>query len=270
MTDPMLTLTTQSRVRLITLTRPQARNAVDPPLARALFAALMAFDADPGVDVLVLTGAGGAFCAGFDLKSVSHGDGVSWIAGLDIPTDWTDPVTTPLAGPMGPTRLMLSKPVIAAIEGPAVAGGMEIALWCDLRVMARDAFMGVFCRRWGVPLIDGGTVRLPRVVGQGRALDFILTGRAITADEALSCGLADRLAEPGLALQTALDLAQSLTRFPQTCLRADFLSARLPPQDLARALRREWVSARLTEGEALIGATRFAAGHGRSGRFDDL
>ncbi|MCB1343911.1 MAG: enoyl-CoA hydratase/isomerase family protein, partial [Rhodobacteraceae bacterium] len=147
----MLTLETRDRVRIVTLARPEARNAVNPALARALFEALCAFDADDGVDVAVLTGAGGSFCAGFDLKSVSAGDGAGWIAGLDIPGDW-DPLTQPIAGPMGPTRLMLAKPVIAAIEGSAVAGGLELALWSDLRVMADDAQFGVFCRRWGVPL----------------------------------------------------------------------------------------------------------------------
>ena len=264
----MLTIETQGRIRIWTLSRPQARNAVNPALARALYAAALAFDADESVDVAILTGDGGAFCAGFDLKSASAGDGADWIGGLDLPADWADPVHDPRPGPMGPSRLMLSKPVIAAVEGPAVAGGMELALWCDMRVMAQDASFGVFCRRWGVPLIDGGTVRLPRVVGQGRANDLILTGRPVGADEASRMGLADRIAAPGAALATALTLADSLTRFPQGCMRADFLSARMAPADLAAALRREWVSAGMVLAEGIAGATRFAQGAGRGGAFD--
>lgn len=263
----MLLTETRGRVRLVTLDRPQARNAVNPVLAQTLYAAMLAFDTDDSVDVAVLTGAGGAFCAGFDLKSVSSSDGGAWMSRLAIPPDW-DPLAQPIPGPMGPSRLMLSKPVIAAIEGPAVAGGMELALWCDLRVMAEDAQFGVFCRRWGVPLIDGGTVRLPRLVGQGRATDLILTGRPVSACEAKQMGLADRVAAPGEALSMALELAQSLTGFPQGCLRADFLSARMAPGDLAAALRREWHSAGMALTEGIAGATRFAQGAGRGGRFD--
>lgn len=263
----MLRIETLGRVRVWTLDRPQARNAVNPALARLLFDAALAFDADPEVDVAILTGAGGAFCAGFDLKAASGAEGLDWIATLDPPEGW-DPVAQPIPGPMGPSRLMLSKPVIAAIEGPAVAGGMELALWCDLRVMARDAQFGVFCRRWGVPLIDGGTVRLPRIVGQGRANDLILTGRPVGAEEALAMGLADRVVPNGQALAAALELADSLTRFPQGCLRADFLSARMEPGALAAALRREWVSAGMVKAEGAAGAARFAAGAGRGGRFD--
>ncbi len=264
----MLSVDTRGRVRLITLNRPEARNAVNPALARALCQAMLAFDADESVDVAVLTGAGGAFCAGFDLKSAAGPEGIEWIDAVAIPDAWTDPVAQPVPGPMGPSRLMLAKPVIAAIEGPAVAGGMELALWADLRVMAENAQFGVFCRRWGVPLIDGGTVRLPRVVGQGRANDLILTGRGVGADEAMRIGLADRVSLPGGALALALDLAESLTRFPQGCMRADFLSARMAPGDLAAALRREWVSAGMARAEGAAGATRFAAGAGRGGRFD--
>ncbi|MEE4347695.1 MAG: enoyl-CoA hydratase-related protein, partial [Paracoccaceae bacterium] len=175
-----------------------------------------------------------------------------------------------ISGPMGPSRLMLSKPVIAAVEGPAVAGGMELAAWCDMRVMAEGAVMGIYCRRWGVPLIDGGTFRLPRVVGQGRANDLILTGRPVDPQEAYAMGLADRVVPQGQALAAALDLAQTLTRFPQGCMRADFLSARMPPADLAAALRREWASAAMFAAEGRAGASRFAGGQGRSGRFDDL
>lgn len=263
----MLRIETRGRVRVWTLDRPEARNAVNPALARALFDAALAFEADDTVDVAILTGEGGAFCAGFDLKAASGAEGLDWIATLDPPGGW-DPVAQPIPGPMGPSRLMLSKPVIAAIEGPAVAGGMELALWCDLRVMARDAQFGVFCRRWGVPLIDGGTVRLPRIVGQGRANDLILTGRPVGAEEVLTMGLADRVVGPGQALEATLDLAESLTRFPQGCLRADFLSARMEPAALAAALVREWVSAGMVRAEGAAGAARFAAGAGRGGRFD--
>lgn len=264
----MLITQTRGRVRVITLNRPETRNAVNPELARRLYAAMLDFEADADADVAVLTGAGGAFCAGFDLKSAAGGEGAEWIAGLDIPWDWDDPAAQPLPGPMGPSRLMLSKPVIAAIEGPAVAGGMEMALWCDMRVMGEGAQFGVFCRRWGVPLIDGGTVRLPMVVGQGRANDLILTGRAVDTDEAARIGLTERVAAQGAALAAALDLADSLTRFPQGCLRADHLSARMLPAELAARLRREWQSAGMVMAEGVAGAARFAAGAGRGGIFN--
>ncbi len=266
----MLRIETHGRVRLVTLDRAAARNAVDPELAGWLYEAMLEFEANPDVDVAVLTGEGGAFCAGFDLKAAATGAAADWIAGLDIPEGWADPVGQPLASPMGPARLMLSKPVIAAIEGPAVAGGLELALWCDLRVVAEGAQLGVFCRRWGVPLVDGGTVRLPLVVGQGRANDLILTGRPVEADEALAIGLADRLVPAGTACDAALALAGSLTRFPQACLRADHLSARLAPEELARRLRREWASVRTALAEGVAGAARFAAGHGRGGSFEDI
>jgi enoyl-CoA hydratase len=265
----MLIVETLDRVRRITLDRPEARNAVNPALARMLYQAMRDADTDAGVDAVVLSG-GAAFCAGFDLKSAATGDGATWIAGLAIPPEWDDPVNHPLPGPMGPSRLMLSKPVIAAIEGAAVAGGMELALWADVRIMAEDALFGVFCRRWGVPLIDGGTVRLPRIVGQGRANDLILSGRPVHAPEAQRIGLADRVVAPGGALTAALAYAVALTRFPQGCLRADFLSARPAPGVLAAALRREWASAGMVLAEGVAGAARFAAGHGRGGRFDDL
>jgi len=261
----MLDIRTEGRVRVVTLNRPEARNAVNPALARALFAAFRDFDTDPTVDTAILTGAGGQFCAGFDLKTVGA-EGGDWLDAVAIPPGWSDPVTQPIPGPMGPSRLMLSKPVIAAIEGFAVAGGLELALWCDLRVVATDATFGVFCRRWGVPLIDGGTVRLPAILGQGRANDLILTGRAVQADEALCIGLADRLAAPGTALAVALDLAEGLSRFPQLCLRADHLSARLAPEHLAAALSREWASAAMVRAEGAAGAARFAAGAGRGGQ----
>ncbi len=258
-------VTTQGRVRVVSVQRSAARNAVDPATARALFAAFTDFDADPAVDVAVLTGAGG-FCAGFDLKAAAGREGADWIAGLDLPADW-NPMEDPRPGPMGPTRLMLSKPVIAAVEGYAVAGGMELALWCDLRVVAESATFGIFCRRWGVPLIDGGTVRLPRVVGQGRANDLILTGRAVAAVEAQAMGLADRVVPEGQALAEALRLAESLTRFPQACMRADFLAGRMEAAALGAALRREWASAAAFLAEGAAGAAQFAGGAGRGGVF---
>lgn len=263
-------ITQEGRITVITINRPEARNAVNPETAQALFDAFLAFEADEEADIAILTGADGAFCAGFDLKTAADGSATSWITQVDIPEDWTDPITHPLPGPMGPSRLMLSKPVIAAIEGPAVAGGMELALWCDLRVMAEDAVMGIYCRRWGVPLIDGGTFRLPRVVGQGRAADLVLTGRPVDAREAAQMGLANRVVAPGGALTAALALARDLTRFPQGCMRGDHLSCRLPPADLAAALRREWASAAMFSAEGQKGAARFASGKGRSGDFDAI
>jgi enoyl-CoA hydratase len=198
-------------VRIVTLGRPETRNAVDAETAALLHDAFVAFERDDGASVAVLTGAGTSFCAGADLKALSSGGGVT-IGPLDAP------------GPLGPTRLRLGKPVIAAIEGFAVAGGLELALWCDLRVCARDATFGVFCRRWGVPLVDGGTVRLARIVGQGVALDLVLTGRAVGAEEALRIGLANRVVEPGGALAAAVALAEEIAALPQRCLRSDRLS----------------------------------------------
>lgn len=258
----------KGRVRVITINRPAQRNAVDPATAQRLFDAFMSFDADDTVDAAVLTGAQGAFCAGFDLKTAADGAARDWIAKVNIPDGWTDARAQPLPGPMGPSRLMLRKPVIAAVEGHAVAGGLELAAWCDMRVAADDAVFGVFCRRWGVPLIDGGTVRLPRIIGQGRANDMILTGRPVAANEAAAMGLADRLVGTGQTVPAALELASALTRFPQGCMRADHLSARLSPRDLAAALTREWASLTTFEQEGVHGAARFAAGAGRSGRFD--
>ena len=254
----------------VMLRRSATRNAVDPETARALFDAFLAFEADEAAKVAVLSGEGGAFCAGFDLKSAGSGAADDLFAGLDIPEGWDDPVADPRPGPMGPSRLMLSKPVIAAIEGPAVAGGMELAAWCEMRVMAQGAVTGVFCRRWGVPLIDGGTIRLPRMLGQGRANDLILTGRPVDADEALSLGFANRVCGEGKALETAQALAHDLARFPQACMRADHLSARMTRAELANALRREWRSAAVFAKEGRDGAARFASGKGRGGAFDDI
>ncbi len=259
----------EGRLRVIVIDRPAVRNAVDPETARSLFTAFQEFDKDESADVAILTGAGGTFCAGFDLKSAASGGGTEWIEALEIPPDW-DPCADPVPGPMGPTRLMLSKPVIAAIEGHAVAGGLELAAWCDLRVAAEDATLGVYCRRWGVPLIDGGTVRLPAIVGQGRANEMILTGRAVGAHEAANIGLVNVLTPTGGALAGAMELAERLLLFPQMCMRADHLSARPAPRDLGDALRREWKSIAVLAAEGVAGATRFTAGKGRGGRFDEI
>ena len=257
------------RVTLVTLHRPDVRNAVDAATAQALHAAFMAFEQDDGADVAVFHGAGGHFCAGWDLQSGARlqAQGVAPEAlaqSLDFTADAVNP-----PGPMGPSRLALQKPVIAAIEGAAVAGGMELALWCDLRVMAQDAYMGVFCRRFGVPLIDGGTVRLPRLVGLSHALDLILTGRKVDATESLRMGLCNRVVPPGQALQAALGLAHEIAAFPQSTLRADRASALagegLP---LQAALLQEWTGGRACLAEALRGATRFTAGQGRHGSFE--
>lgn len=246
-------------VLVVTIDRPEVRNAVDAATADQLADAFRAFEHDDALAVAILTGAGGAFCAGYDLKSVAAG------AAPRIGEDGD--------GPMGPSRMMLAKPVVAAVEGHAVAGGLELALWCDLRVAARDAVFGVYCRRWGVPLIDGGTIRLPRLIGHSHALDLILTGRGVSGDEALGMGLANRLTEPGGALDGALTLARQLAAFPQGCLRADRASA-YEQWDLAfdEAIRNEFVHGAdvIRSGETHAGAQRFADGQGRHGSFEDL
>jgi Enoyl-CoA hydratase/carnithine racemase len=247
----------QAGVAVVTLQRPEVRNAVDDPTAAALDAAFQRFEEDDACAVAVLTGAGGHFCAGADLKAIAAG------ARRDLHE-------TGLA-PMGPTRRRLSKPVIAAIEGYAVAGGLELALWCDLRVAAQTAVFGVFCRRFGVPLIDGGTVRLPRLIGFGRAMDLILTGRPVTAEEALAIGLINRMCPEGKALETALALAHTIATFPQTCLRSDRQSLYEQAElDWERALRNEFQRgmAVIASGEAQAGAQRFVGGAGRHGNFD--
>jgi enoyl-CoA hydratase len=240
-------------VTTVILHRPQVRNAVDPRTAQRLLAAFEEFEKDPGASVAVLYGAGGTFCAGFDLKALTSGAVPAGVTGYGD-------------GPMGPTRLRLSKPVIAAVAGHAVAGGLELALWCDLRVVEHSAVFGVFCRRWGVPLIDGGTVRLPRLIGQGRALDMILTGRAVPADEALAWGLANRVVPDGTAREAAEALAAEIAALPQLCLREDRLSA-LEQEGLSEeeALRNELRHGQTSMAEALAGAERFAAGAGRHG-----
>ena len=247
----------QGPVSIVTITRKEVRNCVDGPTAAGLAAAFRDFDADREAKVAVLTGEGGCFCAGADLKAVGEGRGNR----VDAVGD----------GPMGPSRMLLSKPVIAAVEGYAVAGGLELAAWCDMRVAATDAVFGVYCRRWGVPLIDGGTIRLPRLIGQSFAMDMILTGRGVSGDEALRMGLANRLVEPGHALDAAIELANQLAAFPQRCMRADRRSAYEQwGLDLDQALRNETRIGLevIRSGETAEGARRFAEGAGRHGVFE--
>jgi enoyl-CoA hydratase len=242
----------------VTIDRPEVRNAVDVPTAQALADSFRRFDGDEQALVAVLTGAGGSFCAGADLKAVAGGELRDFSPDAD--------------GPMGPTRMQLSKPVIAAIEGHAVAGGLELALWCDLRVMAEDAVLGVFCRRFGVPLIDLGTIRLPRLIGHSRAMDLILTGRPVPAKEAASMGLANRIAPSGKALEAAVELAHQIASHPQRCLRSDRRSAiqqwgmtedEAMPNELRLGVET------IESGETVSGAARFSKGAGRHGTFDD-
>lgn len=245
---------------VVTIDRPHVRNAVDQETATELREAFLRFEAEQDACAAILTGTGATFCAGADLKAASTGRGNR--VSLDD-----------AQGPMGPTRMLLSKPVIAAVEGHAVAGGLELAMWCDLRVAARDAVFGVYCRRWGVPLVDGGTVRLSRMLGHSHALDMILTGRGVSGEEALRMGLANRLVEPGQTLETALELCEQLARFPQRCLRGDRLSSyRQWDLSLDAALLEESRIGLevIRSGETLEGAARFASGRGRHGRFDDL
>ena len=257
------------RVTTVVHHRPEARNAMDPASADALVAAFLAFDADPNASVAVLFGEGGAFCAGWDLKYGASLQGQDRpLRELDFPSGGE---AIP-RGPLGPTRLELSKPVIAAVAGPAVAGGMELALWCDLRVMEEDAYIGVYCRRWGIPLLDGGTVRLPRLVGQGRAMEIILTGRKVPAEECLRIGACERVVPAGTARREAEALAQEIARFPQACVRADrrsvYLQHRLGVRD---ALKQEWENGiQVLSVEGVPGAGRFAKGVGRHGDFSDL
>jgi enoyl-CoA hydratase len=248
----------QGPVSTVILHRPEARNAVDGPAAAALVRAFEAFDADPDAAVAVLWGAGGTFCAGADLKAVG--------------TERMNRLAPDGPGPMGPTRLRLGKPVIAAVAGHAVAGGLELALWCDLRVAAEDAIFGVFCRRWGVPLIDGGTVRLPRLIGTSQAMDLVLTGRPVGADEALRMGLANRVVPAGQVRAAAEELAAEIARFPQTCLRNDRLSLLAQHgRTEEEALSVEWRHGMASfESDAAAGARRFAAGAGRGGSFFDI
>jgi enoyl-CoA hydratase len=249
----------QDRIAVVTIERPERRNAVDGDTARQLYDAFKVFDADEGLDVAVLTGRGGFFCAGADLKAIA-----------ETPRGGNPVTRDGDMAPMGCTRLKLSKPVVAAIEGHAVAGGLEVACWADLRVAAEGAVFGVFCRRFGVPLIDLGTVRLPRLIGASRAMDLILTGRPVDAHEALAIGLANRVVPKGQALSAALDLARQLSAFPQLCLRGDRLSAMEQwslDWDDATANELEHGMRTLRSGSSVEGATRFAAGQGRGGAF---
>jgi len=246
-------------VTTVILSRPEVRNAVDSATAKALADAFRSFDADPDAKVAVFFGDHGTFCAGADLKAIANADRQSGYRGI-FEGD----------GPMGPTRMVLSKPVIAAVSGYAVAGGLELALWCDLRVMEKDAVLGVFCRRWGVPLIDGGTIRLPRLIGLGHALDLILTGRPVTAPEALAMGLVNRVVPKGKSREAAEKLALEISSFPQACMNADRMSAHtqwdLP---LMEAMRNEFEKGfPMVEAEGRSGAARFAGGAGRGGKFE--
>lgn len=248
----------RERITIVSIARQQVRNAVDGETALALAAAFKAFDANPDSDVAILHGQYGTFCAGADLKAVAAEAG-------------TNRLTPEGDGPMGPSRMLLTKPVIAAIAGHAVAGGLELALWCDLRVVEESAVMGVFCRRWGVPLIDGGTIRLPRLIGHSRAMDLILTGRPVAAGEALQIGLANRVVAEGKALEAALELATQLSGFPQNCLRSDRLSAYEQwgmPLDEALANEFQRGMTVINSRETFEGASRFAAGAGRHGEFE--
>lgn len=243
-------------VTIVTIDRPEVRNAVDGATARDLSAAFRAFDESDDTSVAILTGAGGHFCAGADLKAIAGGE-------ANVISESGD-------GPMGPTRMQLSKPVIAAVEGYAVAGGLELAVWCDLRVASSDAIFGVFCRRFGVPLIDLGTVRLPRIVGHGNAMDLILTGRAVGADEALRMGLVNRVCDPGSALDAAVVLAEEIAAHPQACMRNDRRSAiEQWGLDWPEAIQNEFKHGlnTLTSGETAAGAARFSGGQGRHGAF---
>ena len=248
----------QGPVAVVTITRPERRNAVDRPTAAALESAITAADEDDQVSAIVLTGAGGTFCAGADLHALADGS--------------PNRLVPDQHGPMGPSRMGTTKPTIAAIEGHAVAGGLELALWCDLRIVAEDAVLGVFCRRWGVPLIDGGTVRLPRIVGLGIALDLVLTGRSVDAGEAQGIGLATRVVPSGTTLTAAVELATALAAFPQACLRADLASTRAAfDRPLPEALIAEHVRGVASiprdegGGDLATGVARFAAGAGRHG-----
>jgi len=252
-----------ARVATVVIDRPDVRNAVDGPTARALAEAFREFEADPALDVAVLWGANGTFCAGADLKAIADGFG-----------ERANPLDADMSatGPMGPSRMRLAKPVIAAVAGHAVAGGMELALWCDLRVIEETATFGIFCRRWGVPLIDGGTVRLPRLIGMSRALDLILTGRPVAAEEALAIGLANRVVPAGASRAAAEALAAEIARFPQACMRSDRLSAYEQwdlgmEEALANEFRRG--SGVIASGETVRGAARFSGGAWWGGRFDD-
>jgi enoyl-CoA hydratase len=256
-------------VTTVILNRPEVRNAVDPETGEALVRAFLDFEQDETASVAVFFGDHGAFCAGGDLKALSGDAGDTWLNKLHFPND---PESAVPPGPLGPSRLELTKPTIAAVAGPAVAGGMELALWCDVRIMEEDAYFGVYCRRWGIPLIDGGTVRLPRIVGQGRALEIILTGRKVPAKEALSIGMCEKVVPKGQARQAAEEMARAIARFPQECTRADRNSVhRQYGLPLRAALRQEYEHGlSCLKNEGVAGAGRFSAGKGRHGDYGDI
>ena len=250
--------------------RPEARNAVNPASSKALFEAFVEFERADDALVAVFWGEGGAFCSGWDLKNAAGlSDDDDGVSELDFGRTTDDGHSR---APMGPSRLQLSKPVIAAVAGPAVAGGMELAMWADIRVMEATAYMGVYCRRWGVPLIDGGTVRLPRLVGEGRALDLIMTGRQVMADECERIGLCEYVVPDGEARAKAEALAREIARFPQQCMRSDVASAKASYDlDLSRALEHEYVGSKaMVRAEGISGARRFTDGAGRAGDFDSI
>jgi enoyl-CoA hydratase len=246
----------EGSIAIVTIVRPEVRNAVDRATAESLAEAFRELERDDRLEAAVLTGAGGNFCAGADLKAVAEGRG--------------NRVAIEGDGPLGCTRMLLSKPMVAAVEGYAVAGGLELALWCDLRVAARDAVFGVFCRRFGVPLIDGGTIRLPRLIGMSHALDMILTGRAVSGEEAFRMGLANRVVAPGQALDSAIELAETIAAFPRNAMRSDRLSAYeqwgMTLDEGLRNETRHGIST-IQSGETVAGASRFAEGVGRHGKF---
>jgi len=250
----------RDRITIVSIARPEVRNAVNGETATALAEAFRRFDDDADSDVAVFHGQNGTFCAGADLKAVAAEDG-------------TNRLSPEGDGPMGPSRMLLSKPVIGAIAGHAVAGGLELALWCDMRVVEKSAVMGVFCRRWGVPLIDGGTIRLPRLIGHSRAMDLILTGRPVGAEEALQMGLANRVVEDDQSLEAALEIAEQLSLYPQKCMRSDRLSAYEQwSMSLEEALANEFRRGVevIDSKETVTGASRFASGKGRHGNFEDI
>jgi len=269
-------VSSQGHVTVVTLSRPDVRNAVDADTARQLFEAFVEFDSDPQARVAVFHGAHGHFCAGWDLQagarlSQEYAGAADLFSDLNFTSaDYLQQgqVVPGPQGPMGPSRLMLSKPVIAAVSGAAVAGGMELALWCDMRVMEEDAYFGVYCRRFGVPLIDGGTVRLPRLIGMGHAMDLILTGRKVEPAEAQAMGLCNRVVPTGQGLQTAIALAEQLSGFPQQTMLADRASAYAQwDLDMPHALQQEWERGKQCIAQGLEGAARFSSGAGRHGKF---
>ena len=256
--------------------RPEARNAMDPASANALYDAFIEFENSKDASVAVFWGEGGSFCAGWDLKYASSLKGLEPLKSLDIPKNRDNNLNGSdiPRGPLGPSRLELSKPVIGAISGPAVAGGMELALWCDFRVMEKTSYLGVYCRRWGIPLIDGGTVRLPRIVGQGRALEITLTGRKVMADECLKIGLCEYIVDNGNSREKAEEIAKKIASFPQECLKADRRSIlKQNHLSLKEGLYYEWHNSmqnKILSKEGIEGAGKFSKGHGRHGSFEDI